>query len=397
MDEKKSKQKKRANNEGTVYQRPDGTWVAQITVSYDPITGKPRRRTFYGKTKSEVMNKKNNALLDLAKGIYIEPTNITLGEWIQEWLNDRKPHIAESSYNVYEMLIRAHIEPALGKVKLKDLQTRRIQKLLNEKLVTGRIDGKGGLAPRSVRYIYQAINGCLNQAVKERIIPYNPAEYCELPRQEYKEIKVFSQEQLKKFLQVAKEKSPHYAAFYLDIATGLRRGELLGLKWDDIDFEKRSISVTRQLVRSKKDGLIFKSLKTKKSKRTITVDNTIITVLKVHKTKQNKTKLALGELFQDSNLLFCTDFGTPLEPRNFYRHFCLLLEKATLPHIRLHDLRHLYTTIALESGVDLKTVSSILGHSSIKLTGDIYAHITDKMQTEAAIRVGNTIADCIKK
>ncbi len=397
MGKGKVKQKKRANNEGTVYQRPDGTWVSQITTGYHPTTGKPKRRTFYGKTKAEVIKRKNNALVELEKGNYNEPTKITLGEWIREWLNDRKPHLAESTYDVYEMLIRIHIEPTLGRVKLQSLQTRRIQKLLNEKFVNGRVDGKGGLSSRTISFIHQALNGCLNQAVRERIIQFNPAEHCELPKQDYKESDVFSWGQLETFLKMAQEKSPHFAAFYLDIATGLRRGELLGLRWDDIDFANNSISVYRQLVRSKTEGLIFKGLKTKKSKRTIKVDNSVIGVLKMHKTRQNKQKLSLGEIYKDSNLVFCTEFGSPLEPRNFYRHFCLLIEKANLPHTRLHDLRHLYATIALESGVDLKTVSSALGHSSIRLTGDIYAHVTDKMQSKSAVRVGTAIANCSKK
>jgi integrase len=117
----KVKQKKRANNEGTVYQRPDGIWVAQITTGYHPITGKTKRRTFYGKTKAEVIKKKNNALVELERGIYNEPTKISLGDWIREWLNDRKPHLAESTYDLYEMLIRVHIDPTFGGVKLQSL------------------------------------------------------------------------------------------------------------------------------------------------------------------------------------------------------------------------------------------------------------------------------------
>ena len=397
MDMKKMKSKKRADGEGTLYQKPDGTWVGQITIGYDPVTGKQKRRTFYGKTKAEVVKKMNEVLVDLERGTYIEPTNITLGNWIREWLDDRKPHLTESTYNVYEMLIRVHIEPVLGDVTLKNLQTRRIQKLLNEKFTNGRVDGKGGLSSRTVKYIHQALNGCLSQAVKERIISFNPAEYCELPKQEVNDIRVFSHEELQRFLQIAEKESQHFPAFYLSISTGLRRGELLGLTWDDIDFENYSININKQLVRSKKDGLVFKSLKTKKSKRRIKVDNTAIAVLKNHKTKQSKTKLSLGEIYQDNNLIFCTDIGMPLEPRNFNRHFYMLVKKAKIPHTRLHDLRHLYATIAIESGVDLKIVSSILGHSSVRLTGDIYAHLTDKMQDEAVAKVSTVIAECIKK
>ena len=223
------KKKERGNGEGSVYQRPDGRWVAMITTGINPATGKPKRKAFYGKTRPEVVKKMNEALVDLEKGTYIEPATITLEKWLNDWLEGRKPHLAENTFNDYEKFIRVHINPTLGKVKLKNLKTREIQKLLNDKFQNGRADGKGGLSPRSVKYIYQTLNASLRQAVKERVIPFNPAEHCELPRQQKKEMRVFTMDELARFLKTAQEISPHFTAFYLDIGSGLRRGELLGL------------------------------------------------------------------------------------------------------------------------------------------------------------------------
>ena len=403
------KKKNRGDGEGTIYQRKDGRWVAQVTVGIRHDGG-PKRRTFYGDSRPEVVRKMNEVLVDLDKGTYIEPATITLEKWLTDWLEGRKPHIAENTWNAYETIIRIHINPELGKTKLKNLKTRDIQKLLNEKITKGRVERKGvkmkdskkysqnqGLSARSVKYIYQTLNAALRQAVKERVIPFNPAEHCELPKQERKEMQVLSMDELATFFKTAQEESPYFKAFYLDVITGLRRGELLGLTWECIDLKKGIISVKQQVTVSKEKGPVLTGLKTAKSKREIWIDEHAVEMLKFHKKSQDDKKELIGIDYQDHGLVFATDDGKPINPLTFTKHFSLVLKKAGLSGTRLHDLRHLHATIALEGGADLKTVSTNLGHASISITADVYGHVTEKMRDNVAGKVGAAVAACIKK
>lgn len=378
---------RRSKGEGTICRRKDGLWMAQATIGINPETGKPRRKTFYGKTRREVAEKLNTILHEIQQGSYIEPSQVTVEQWLSDWLEGRKPHIEESTWSAYEVMARCHITPSLGKVKLKDLRTRDLQMLLNNKLAEG-------LSSRTVKYIYTTINMALKQAVKERLIPYNPAEGVELPKQEKKEMKTLTREEVAKFLQVAKE-SRHYPAFLLELATGLRRGELLAVKWGNIDFNQRTLSIKEQLVRTT-EGLTFKSLKTVKSRRTISLPPDIMDMLRMHKKKQAELKLMLGPVYEDNDLLFCAEDGKPLDPKSFVDHFKRLLKKAGL-NIRFHDLRHTFATLSLEAGIPVKTVQEMLGHTTSKMVMDVYGHVTKDMHEAAAATIGGILAECIKK
>ncbi len=377
---------RRGNNEGSIRQRKDGTWEARLTIGYND-EGKAIRKSFYGKEREDVARQLTKELNNLNMGTYFEPSKVTLEEWLEAWLEGRRAHIAENTWSAYETMIRVHIAPNMGTVKLKGLKTRPIQNLLNKKY-------EGGLSARTVKYLYQTINAALRQAVKEQMIPFNPAEFCELPKAEQKEMRVLSVEEIGKFFEVAKE-SPHYTAFYLDLASGLRRGELLGLRWQDIDFNKGTISVWQQLVKSKtKPRLVFKETKTPKSKRTIKLDPGTMGLLKFHQKRQEHMKDFLGPDYQDGSLVFCTEDGRPLDPDNFRRHLNVLLERAGVPKAGIHTLRHSYATLALEAGVSIKTVQENLGHASIAMTGDIYSHVTARMKEESASKVGSVLAGC---
>ena len=370
-----------------------GIWMSQATIGFDPTSGKPKRRSFYGKTRIEAFDKMNKALYELNTGNYCEPATITLGKWLNDWLEGRKPHIEEETYQGYETQIRVHITPAIGKIKLKDLKTRDIQKLLNDKFKKGRVDGKGGLSPRSVKYIHQTLNTSLNQAVRERIISHNPAEAVELPKKEGREIKTLSTEELKKFFQAAEE-SPWYTAFLLEFYTGLRRGELLGLRWQDLDFDQGLLKVRQRLSKYK---IIKVGTKTPNAKRAITLHTDIMEVLKKHQFQQNEMKQLLGPAYQDNDLIFCNGKGSPLHPDSFTKHYQRFLEKAGLTKTTFHNARHTFATLALESGVGIKTVQEILGHSSISITGDIYSHVTKKMNDDAANKMSRVITGCLEQ
>lgn len=389
--------RKRSKGEGSIFQRKDGRWVAQATVGIDRQTGRPKRKTIYGKTRQEVAKKLTKILHEVQTGNYIEPSSITVKKWFEDWLEGRRPHIEEKTYLGHELMIRRHIVPALGAMKLKDVRTRDIQNLLNEKLASG-------LSVRTVKYIYTTLNMGFKQAVRERLITFNPAdsEAVELPKDREKERVMPAREEMAKFLATARRHSKHYAAFVLELATGLRRGELLALRRTSIDFKKKLLMVREQLVRSSK-GLEFKDyLKTKKSRRVIRLPDNVLAVLEAHIKEQDRWKAelrlrvggekAFKEIYQENDLLFCTDEGKPLDPDNFTRHFKMLLKKAGLMDIRFHDLRHIFATWALEDGLPVKIVQDIMGHTTSKMLMDIYAHTTADMQEEAAQRIGGVMA-----
>jgi len=390
--------KKRANGEGTIFQRPNGTWAAQITVGRDPATGKLKRLTFSGKTRKEVQEKLTAALAQMQQGIFVEPNKTTVGEWLDIWLNEYKkpPKVRPTTWQNYETVIRCHIKPAIGHIPLRQLQPSHLQRLYNEKFDNGRVDGQGGLSSRTVRIIHTVMHASLKQAMKEGLVARNVAEATTLPKREKKEPRVLTLEEQRRFFEVLSQDRLG-AAFLLDLATGLRRGELLALRWQDVDLKEGIIKVSRELVRVRdpenpgKTKLIYQPPKSEKGKRSIPLPEWAIAALKAHKVRQNQERLALGEAYQDNGLVFCTELGTPIEPRNFNRKFYELRKKAGLPeNINLHALRHTYATRLLEVGEHPKVVQELLGHSQISVTLDTYSHVLPELKKAAAAKL-NTL------
>ena len=387
--------KKRGNGEGSVYKdSKNNRWVAQATVGINP-DGKAKRKSFYGKNRKEAVEKMQTALSEVREGTYSEPTKETVEAWLNKWIEGRKPHITYNTYIAYYRVINCHINPAIGKVKLKDLKARDIQSLINEKFENGRRDGKGGLSPRMVKYINQTLRTALEQAIKERIIKFNPTDGVELPKSRTEEMQTLSRQEIGKLLKAA-EGTQNYNAYMLALGTGLRRGEVLGLQWKDIDFKEKSLTVRRQLTSTENGVKHDLPLKTEKAKRTIFLSDEVIEALKNQKKQQNEHRLLLGEDYQDHDLVFCKADGSPISPRVFLEHFEKHLKDAEVKHIRFHDLRHTFATLSLESGVELKTVSEMLGHSTISITGDIYSHVTDKMRMKAADTMSGILQEAIK-
>ncbi|MEJ6952433.1 tyrosine-type recombinase/integrase [Natronospora cellulosivora (SeqCode)] len=376
----------RGDGEGTIYKRKNGRWCGQITVGTNPKTGKPKRRTFYGDTRKEVAKQMTEAKHKLMTGTYIEPSNIKLSDWLDKWIEGRKPSIAYSTYSNYKTMIKNHINPDIGNVKLKDLRARQVQDLLNYKLEKGKTNGKGGLSTRTVKYIYQTLHAALEQAIKERLIPANICAAVEIPKkQEEKRLHTWSIKEVYKFLEVAKEYR-YYSIYFLALNTGMRRGELLGLKWKDVFIENKRIEVVRQLARTN-NGLEFKKVKTEAGNRIIPITDDVVKFLKSHRIKQNENKLALGEAYNDKDIVSCSEIGTPISPRSLLREFKKIIKAADLPEIRFHDLRHTFATLFIEAGGPIKTLQQILGHSSITVTIDTYSHVTDEMLIEAERKI----------
>ncbi|MGI6286676.1 site-specific integrase [Neomoorella humiferrea] len=392
---RKKKGRERGNGEGTISQRKDGTWCAAITAGRKE-DGKLKRVFFYGKTREEVAQKLTKALADIQQGTYVEPSKLTVGEWLDTWLKDyARPHIRPSTWQNYEMIIRVHIKPAIGGLQLKQLQATHLQRLYNDLREHGRVDGQGGLSARTVRITHVVIHAALKQAMKEGLVARNVAEATTLPRQQKKELRVLTLEEEQRFMTaVAGDRLG--AAFLLDLATGMRLGELLALRWQDVDLKEGVIRVRRALSRVKvpdgptKTALIFQEPKTAKGKRSIPLPEWAIATLKAHKARQAQEKLLLGPAYQDNGLVFATEEGKPVEPRNFTRKFYQLREKAGLPKdVNFHALRHTYATRLLEANEHPKVVQELLGHSQISMTLDTYSHVLPELKKAAAAKLNN--------
>jgi len=384
--------KRRGNGEGSIYKRPDGTWAGQVSVGYDPATGKLKRKSFYGKTRKEVADKMARALQEVRSGTYIEPAQTTFAEWLDKWLAGyKKGQLRPTTYQGYEILINVHIKPALGKIPLAKLQAHMLQSFYNGKLAAGRADGKGGLSTRMVRYLHAVIRQALQQAVKEGLLARNVADATSPPTVKNKQMRPLAEDELLTFFEAAKN-DRLFPAYVLAATTGLRRGELLGLCWDCVDLEHGVITVQRQLL-VLKDGLsLEETTKSKSGRRSVTLTDDAVRELKAWRKRQAQEKLLLGEAYQDNGLVFCKEDGTPLDPREFTKRFQRQLAKADLPKVRLHDLRHTHASLLLARGVHPKVVQERLGHSSITMTLDLYSHLTPGLQEAAAATLNGLLS-----
>ena len=382
--------KRRANGEGSIRKRKDGRWEGRYTAGRDSVTGNPIYKNVLGKTQAEVKAKLKQAIetssgLDASKvGMY------TVGQWMDVWFEHyAKVKVRPSSHQTYRGYIENHIKPNIGTIPLEKLTTLDLQKLYKELLTSGRIDRieskhqPKGLSVKTVRNLHQIISSALTLAKEQKLIVSNPAEGCALPKPEHKEMKTLPAEQLQSFLQEAKE-SGVFELYYLELATGLRRGELLGLKWEDIDLERGSLRVRRQIARINGE-VVEAPLKTKNAYRTLPLAEDTIDVLK---TQRKKTG--------NSPWVFPSPAGGPISPDSVLHMLHRVLKRAGLPRVRFHDLRHTFATLALQNGVDVKTVSGMLGHFSAGFTLDTYAHVTTESQRQAAKTMGSLLSGSLQ-
>ena len=377
--------KKRANGEGNIRKRKDGRWEGRFTAGHDPATGKQIFKNVLGKTQAEVKAKLKNALVEAGQVDFAKSGKYTVGAWMDEWFeNVAKIKVRPSSHQTYKGYIDNHIKPNIGNIPLEKLTTMDLQKFYRKLLTKGRVDRiesreqPKGLSAKTVRNINQVISSAMDLAVAQKIILTNPTNACELPKVEHQEMQTIPAEQLQAFLEEARATGV-YEMYYIELATGLRRGELLGLKWQDIDWKNGIIKVRRQVARV--DGKIVEApLKTKNSYRAVTISQQAIEVLKQQKAKTN------------DQYVFPSPNGGPISPDSVNNMLKRVLERAGIPKVRFHDLRHTFATIALQNGVDIKTVSGMLGHFSAGFTLDTYAHVTTAAQKEAAQTMGNILS-----
>ena len=378
--------KRRANGEGNLRKRKDGRWEGRYTAGRDPDTGKAIYKNVLGKTQAEA-RAKLKAAIEEAKGLdAAKAGRYTVGQWMEVWFEHyAKVKVRPSSHQTYRGYIDNHIKPNIGKLPLEKLTSLDLQKFYKKLLEKGRVDRlesrhqAKGLSPKTVRNIHQIISSAMKLAQEQKLIASNPAEGCALPRLEHWEMQTLPVEQLQSFLREARD-SGVFELYYLELATGLRRGELLGLKWEDIDLERGDLRVKRQI--SRINGEVVEApLKTKNAYRTLPLAADTIDVLKAQRRKAG-----------DSPWVFPSPTGGPISPDSVLHMLHRVLKRAGLLRIRFHDLRHTFATLALQNGVDVKTVSGMLGHFSAGFTLDTYAHVTTASQRQAAKTMGSVIS-----
>ena len=390
------KTNKRGKNEGSITKRADGRWMAQVTDNRKTLDNKTKRLTYYGKTRQEVAEWLNKTLAEIANGTLAGDSAVTMEQWINRWLNTyAKAKVRQSTFDSYETTIRIHVVPSLGEIKLKDLRPEHLQSLYNQKMTEKRADEKQTLSAKTVGYIHGVIRQALQQAVREQLIVRNVADAVSKPRCIRHEITPLTPEQLQKFLETAKP-NPSYPAFLLEWATGLRRGELLGLRWQDVDFAGGRIHVRQALIRTS-EGLQISEPKTPKSRRTIPVPQQVMDALRDHQKHQGEAKELAGAAYADTGLVFANALGKGLDPRSFTRLFERLLDKAELPRVSFHDLRHSHATMLMGLGEHPKVVQERLGHSTIGMTLDTYSHVLPGLQEKVADKLGALLSPTPEK
>jgi integrase len=362
--------KKRGNGEGTVHRRKGGGWCAQYTVY--TANGR-KRKTVYGKTRAEVAAKLAKALSDREGGLIFDAKNLTLGKYLDLWLRDSvQDTVRLTTYQGYERTVRLHIKPTLGQIKLDKLTPVHVRGLYRERL-------EAGLAPRMVQLVHTTLHKALKQAVADGLIPRNVTEAVKAPRPVKKEMMPLSPDQARTLLEAARGERLE-ALYALAVTTGMRQGELLGLKWQDVDMETGTLQVRRTLSTATGSGIRFGAPKTAKSRRSIRIPELALSSLRRHRRSQLQERMRFVGLWEDHDLVFTTRVGTPISRADLItRSFKPLLQRTDLPNILFHDLRHTCATLLLSRGVHAKLVQELLGHSTIAVTLDTYSHVLPGM------------------
>ena len=376
--------KKRANGEGNIRKRKDGRWEGRYTAGYDPKTGKRIIKNVLGKTQAEVKQKLSTAMEACKAVDVVRSDDYTVAEWLRTWYAlYAKPNIRPTTARSYQGSMELHIIPRIGCIKLNKLTGRDIQKLYKDLMENGRLrkaqkSKQPGLSSTTVRGIHMMLHNALDRAVKERLILRNPTEDCIIPKVQKQEMKILHPEDMKAYLEAA-EKRGVLPMFYLELVSGIRKGELVALRWEDLDVEHRTISVSKQALGGLGKELVVNRPKTENSIRAISIPQDAVDLL-----------VQAHEKHPENPYLFPSPLtGGMYHPDSVVNLHKKILKDAGLEHIRFHDLRHTFATMALQNGVDVKTVSNMLGHYDAGFTLRTYTHATRQMQQQAAEKMGN--------
>jgi len=359
---------KRAPGEGSIYKRGN-RWVAQVG------SGKNREYQYFN-TQREASAWRQKAVEQRRQGLVFAGSKVPLSKFLDEWLIVAKTSVRPNTYAQYSQIVHQHINPTLGRILLKDLRPDHVQTLYTSKLASG-------TSPRTTQMIHAVIHRALNHALSLGLVIRNVSDVVTRPKVPHKEMKTLDDYQVRQLIQAAGG-SRFQVLFWIAVTTGLRQGELLGLKWSDMDWQTGRVQIQRQVQRIKGEGLVFSEPKSASGRRVITLGKATVEKLLEHKEKQYQEKILAGEKWQDYDLIFPSPIGTPLDYANVRKAYKKCLAQAGLPDIRFHDLRHTAATLMLQQGINPKVVQERLGHADISLTLNTYSHVLPSMQEEAA-------------
>lgn len=365
--------RKRANGEGSIYQRADGLWVAAITGADG------RRQRLYAHTRTDAGRRLTEVLQrrDLGMGEAVPAGRDTVATYLGSWLEGLGGTVKPATAEKYRRDVRLHVLPYIGRLALPRLTPQRLQHLYGEL-------AEAELSAMSIRHVHAAVHKALEQAVRWGKVPRNVADLVDPPQAPRPEMRTLTLEQVRVLLRVALEDRLE-ALYVLAVTTGMRRGELLALRWADVDIPGQALAVTGTLQRVKGQGLVRVEPKTARSRRRILLTPTATAALRRHQSAQAAERLSAADWWRDQGLVFCSGLGTPLEAGNVLRRsFHPLLTRAGLPSIRFHDLRHTAATVMLGRGVHPKIAYETWGHATVGDHLDLYSQVTESMQRQVA-------------
>jgi integrase len=370
---------------GHIVKRGKNSYSIAISLGKDPTTGKYKYQWVTVKgIKKEAEKRLAELLHQLDTGTYIKPGKTTLAEFLQHWLKDYVwPNLAPRTAEGYDSIIRQHVIPGLGDIPLMKLTPERLQQYYSGKLANGRTDGQGGLSQTTVSHHHTCLHRALSIALKWGLISRNPADAVTPPRPQRPEIQTMTENEVQTFLKTAKE-TPYYALFYLALFTGMRRSELLALRWCDVDLDMCEVSVSRSLHLLRDGSITIRQPKTAKGNRQVALPPSAALVLKQYKDEKTARYIMLGIPFQDDELIFSHDGGKFLLPDTVSHAWTKIVKRAGLKHFRMHDARHTHASILLKQNVHPKVVQERLGHATISTTLDLYSHVAPGLQEAAA-------------
>jgi len=379
---------------GHIRKRGTASWAIVLDIGRD-ASGKRRQKWHTVKgTKRDAERELARLVNEINIGAYVEPSVMPVCDYLERWLRDyAKSNVSAKTYERYNEIVRNSISPAIGSYALSKIRPLHIQAFYTEALTSGRKDGRGGLSAQTVLHFHRVLHKALDQAVKWQLLSRNPANAVEPPRPQRRQMRALDEGETAALLRLVNG-SRLFLPVLLAVSTGMRRGEVLGLKWSDIDLKSGKAIVCRSLEQTK-NGVSFKSPKTERGRRTVVIPGFAIEALNTHRAEHARQRLALGPDYNDQGLVCPRPDGTPWPPDGLSTAFSSLVRLADFDHVRFHDLRHSHASQLLRQGVHPKIVAERLGHSNIGITLDTYSHVLPGMQEDAAHRIDSTLRAAI--